>query len=213
MPFFINRPIMPLSAGITFATFDPARKNTTAILSGGNLTYAATNGNAYSTAAVTVGKSSGKYYAELLCNASNVSQDSAIGIATGAFDFAAATNLPGPDANGFSALRDGSIWGGSGVGGAWDGFGANILDAAIDFGAKLFWWRVNNGLWNSQLNGGSGGDPASGTFGYDFTSIGSAPFYFVVSGYGFSSPPTGFTANFGASAFTRTPPSGFVGLS
>lgn len=77
---------------------------------------------------------------------------------------------------------------------------------AVDFANKKLWYRVGNGNWN-----GSGTDnPATNTGGISFSSlIGTGDVYPVVNVY---TPNGQSTANFGATSFTHTPPSGFTGF-
>ena len=77
----------------------------------------------------------------------------------------------------------------------------NTLGFAIDLTDNKIWVRVNNGNWN---NDGSA-NPETGTNGAIFTSLGTT----FVACDTIGSTGVGYTANFGATAFTYTVPSGF----
>jgi hypothetical protein len=78
----------------------------------------------------------------------------------------------------------------------------NIIGIAVDFDAKLIWLRVAPaGTWN-----GSGtADPATGTGGLSLSSL-TQPFFPLFAGVLVNEA---CTANFGASAFSGSVPSGF----
>ena len=74
---------------------------------------------------------------------------------------------------------------------------------AVDFDAKLFWARSDNGQWN-----GSGtANPATGTGGISFATLNPGPYYPSFDG---DQPGQKVTANFGQSAFNFLVPAGFT---
>src|SRR6185503_19314257 len=84
----------------------------------------------------------------------------------------------------------------------------DVLCFAVDYDAKKMWFRKNNGLWNNA----GGQDPATGTGGIDISAITGTVFpayTFVDNG----APAGQFTANFGATTFAQTIPSGFSSFS
>lgn len=74
---------------------------------------------------------------------------------------------------------------------------------AVNFDAKLFWARSDNGQWN----GSPTADPASGTGGISFATLNPGPYYPSFDG---DQPGQQVTANFGQNAFNYAVPSGFV---
>ena len=85
-------------------------------------------------------------------------------------------------------------------------FGANdVVQVAVDLDARLFWVRKNGtGDWNTTANA----NPATGAGGISLATLGAwiAPYVWVSAANNQSA-----TANFGASAFAYTPPTGFSG--
>lgn len=79
-----------------------------------------------------------------------------------------------------------------------------VYDTAVDFANARIWFRKNGGNWN---NSGTA-DPATNTGGLDTSAI-TGTLYAAVTVF---SNGDQFTANFGASAWTYAPPSGFDGL-
>ena len=87
----------------------------------------------------------------------------------------------------------------------------DVICIALDFDLHKIWFRVNDpaGSWNNEFGTH---DPAAGTGGFSLDDLGSGP---IFPGYNlFHSSGAGgqITANFGASAFAFTPPSGFTGF-
>jgi hypothetical protein len=78
----------------------------------------------------------------------------------------------------------------------------DIVCVAVDTANKRIWFRRNAGNWN---NSGTA-NPATNTGGFDITYLGS-PIFALATTQGFTTPS--ITANFGASAFSFTIPSGF----
>jgi hypothetical protein len=180
------------SPGAT-TTWNPADKDAGITLSGGDLTYTGSGG-----ARSTNPLSTGKAYWEVLVNqASSEGSVWNLGFIDGATSFATARG------NGFIQcvfLPNGNASNGAATFSS--GFSnGDILCIANDFGAKKMWWRKNGGDWNgSALN-----DPATAVG--PNTYVASGPYYAV----GLSSnASTSYTANFGATAFTHTMPSGFT---
>ena len=86
----------------------------------------------------------------------------------------------------------------------------DTIGQAVDFSNKKIWWQKNGGNWNNDVIGNQ--NPATNTGGVSLSSV-------IISGYTYapcvglnSTAATGLgsiTCNFGATAFTYTPPSGF----
>lgn len=177
-------------------------------LSGGNLTYTK-SGNGDRALRSLHSIVSGDYYAEILLNGS----DDTFGVLNGTPTLPATTDFfPGTDNNGICAVSDGRViknlvnlvgTGGLGT----QGVGQRICIAVRwKTGTALFWARIQNGLWN---NNGSA-DPATGTGGFDISSLGTpgtTPIFlstttFVSGG--------GTTLKSATSEWAFSPPSGFL---
>lgn len=79
----------------------------------------------------------------------------------------------------------------------------DVFCFALDITARLAWVRRNNGNWNAS----GAADPATGVGGVAMTpALSFAP---VVRFIGIATSTDAMTANFGASAYAFTPPSGF----
>lgn len=179
----------------SYATLNPSDKSAAVTLSNGNLTMAT------STADVgvrsTSGKSSGKIYIEVTQGTTAVT----------VMQWGVATIGDTLDGAGFTANSWGyiqstgnKIHSGSGAayGSSW--VQANVLMLALDMDNGKIWWG-KSGTWASS------GDPAAGT---NAAYTGLTGTLYLMLGTN-NSGSTSMTVNFGASAFTYTPPSGFSG--
>src|SRR5262249_50630625 len=187
----------------TATTWNPADKGANITLSNGNLTIA----NSSTVAAVrgTTSKTTGKVYYEMVWTGSNFNllSSSGCGVSLSTASLISAN----PAGVAYLRLSNGEIMNngtasGTILGGLSTG---QTICMAFDIGARRIWFRVNNGLWN---NSGSA-DPASNVGGIDV----SATFTAGASLYPHSSASSGVTAataDFGATAFAFTIPSGFV---
>ena len=181
---------------ITPTTLDPANKSTDITLSNGDLT--ATLGPVgYASARSVLGVSSGKYYWEITLDDEGPSTnlemigvgDTAIGLdwALGFYSTGYAYREDGSKGNNNSYVAFGT------------GFNAgDVISVALDMDNGKIWWALN-GVWQASGDPGAGTNEAySGITGtnyawitlYDNTAV--------------------MTANFGASAFSYTVPSGFT---
>lgn len=77
----------------------------------------------------------------------------------------------------------------------------DVCCIAVDLGSKLIWFRKNGGNWN----GSSSHNPATGSGGISFTTV-TGPFYAFG---GLAGGSSSMTANFGATAFAQSVPTGF----
>lgn len=85
------------------------------------------------------------------------------------------------------------------------GVSLNVTSWAVDAGANLIWYSPNCGTtWNA----GIGADPATGTGGDSIATM-TKPWFAVSFG---NTATASNTFNFGATAYTCTPPSGFGNL-
>jgi hypothetical protein len=194
----------------TPTTLDPATVLTTT-LSGGNLvaTSTGTTTRHGAHALASAGKTSGKYYFEMLptaygetgCNAKTV------GVGT------TASTYTGMGTNGvvgvvfFVGCTTNNIYANSvnqvlsvipsPVAGSWIGI-------AADLDSRKIWFRVNGGDWNGIV----GNNPATGIGGVVIPAGTMIPF--VTFGGTGGIAGTVFVLNFGGSAFSGTVPSGFT---
>ena len=178
--------------GTPAPTWDPANKDSSITLSNGNLTctYSGYDCGAFATA----GASSGKYYWEVSCTATG---GPGIGIANSSSP-TSQSNL-GQNGNNWAVLlADGrkSHTGWTAYTSAWGA--GDVMMITLDMDNGKIWWG-KNGTWAAS------GDPAAGT-NAAFSGITGTIYPFTLS-----EPPKVTTANFGASAFTYTPPTGFSG--
>lgn len=196
--FYTRRPV-----SVAAVTWDPTAKNTNAVLSNGNLT--ATSGIALHQGGrtATVIGSGVKRYWEITVTDSGApsSNDSGVGICNASMGFADGAFI-GSTTNGVSWYCGGDVYFNSAVALSIGSWAATVtLCLAVDGGNKI-WWRNGAGNWNN-----SGADnPATNTGGYDVSAMGGVYPTFCVRNSG------AMTANFGATAFSQTPPSGFAGF-
>lgn len=183
------------------ATLNPAdKKNGLLTLSNGNLTATSTDSGGNNWVRSTTSQT-GKRYVEFKVDTYAASH------AFGISDLSAITYV-GADAHSFGLYGNGfggingtfPDWGG-GAGTPYNTFTTgDTVCMAVDLTAKKVWWKINAGGWN-----GGFGDPVAGTGGNDISAYTGTPHYIIVSGgLNFVS-----TVNFGATAFTYTPPSGY----
>jgi len=184
--------------------FDPAMmtfvsSGISGVLSNGNLTFETTTGN-FSNVLAVQGSSTGKYYWEVTVGVlTGISQvgfgNAAINLTSGAY--------MGQGNNAVGWAQDTNVYSNGGSLTAIAPFvQSDILSVAIDFTAKLVWFRRNAGNWN---NNGSA-NPATGAGGISFASLGAGPYYAAVC---VQNNGDKMTANFGATAFAQSQPSGF----
>jgi hypothetical protein len=81
--------------------------------------------------------------------------------------------------------------------------GGDVICVAVDMVNQRIWIRRNGGNWNSD----AAANPATNVGGFDISALGTVPLYPVVM-FGGSSAGTA-VANFGATTFAQTMPSGF----
>jgi hypothetical protein len=184
------------------ASFDPSNKGTDVTLSSGNLSATNTSAsNVYETARSTTSHSSGKFYIEFTINVRAANNAVLLGFAnasSGLNNYISNDNNGVGSYNSIIALNNGSIGGTAGF------VQGDIVDMAVDIGASLVWYRTNSGSWNS----GAGADPATGIGGANFVAMAAGPYFAAVSMNG-SGNNNQVTANFGGTAYSFTPPSGF----
>src|SRR5436190_3332458 len=149
------------------------------------------------------GYSSGKFYWEYTTTSWGINDNLGVGTSSALFSTASLVGNA-------ITIKSGNIYVNSNTVQGTLGARANgdIIGVAVDLTARLIWFRVAPaGNWN-----GSGtANPATGIGGFSISALTGALFPFYVNGTGSGAV---VTANFGASAFTGSVPSGFTsGLS
>lgn len=192
------------AAGAAAVTLDPANTAAGVTLSGGNLILTWTSANGASRS--TTSHSTGKYYFEVTFGASMNAGFSEVGICNASASMSG--GQLGSQANAASCgFGDSLIYrNGSGIGVSGTVIAAgNVVRIAVDVGAKLMWFAVNSGGWSGS--GGAGtGDPATATGGGDISGV-VGDLYVAVRVE--TNSNSVLTCNFGATAYSFTPPTGF----
>lgn len=184
---------------VTYATLDPTANANSPTYSNGNLRIAATSASGHATRS-TVSKSSGTGYFEVTVVANGNAGYTCVGVCTSAQSLATPPTSLGAVPSGMWLWRNDSNRVSNGSSAA---FGSNwatndIIMVAFNMATSSIWWG-RNGSWVS-------GDPAAGT-GAIYTNLSGSIGACIVF-MGNSGNPI-VQANFGASAFSYTPPSGF----
>jgi hypothetical protein len=190
-----------ISGTATYSAWDTGlSKSANVALSGSNLIATATAGSDKGASAANC-RLTGKYYFELTFNSIG-GGDSGGGIRTAGTTYSdLGTNVT----NGALAFRSGNAYvdtvGKNNIG-SFSGGGTMCI--AVDLDNKMIWFRKDGGSWNA----GGGADPATNNGGYDISSF--APGAGVYPCCIVSNNGDACTANFGASAFNQSVPSGFT---
>jgi hypothetical protein len=168
-------------------------------LSGGGLTVASTGAGGADIA--TFNATTGKFYYEWSCTGMD-DNNSGVGVA----DITLVKDFAGGKGNTASGvlLSTGEIYAnGTGIVGGLNPYIGHVICIAVDVGAQIFWARIDGGNWNASGTA----NPATGAGGISFSYMNAsnpvAP-AFVASDAAFSG-----TANFGATSYAQTPPTGF----
>lgn len=177
------------SAGVTYATYNSSYKGTNVTLSGSNLVMSVTPTNGVACATIgssTTGKSTGKWYWEIY----NTTRggNSSMGV-TNSLTLNLNTFM-GADTHGWAYYSNGGGSGGYWAAGSltfgWADYGlGDVIGVALDAGGNQVSFYKNNTLIGTLSISGGNYFPANSC------NVGT------------------FTANYGASAFVYTPPSGY----
>lgn len=199
-PFGSKRASSGGGGAITYATWNPADKGTDITLSGGNLVATNTTDNA-ATVRATVGKSSGKWYWEITTTG-HANQGWLFGIADATTSISGGITLGG-------FAKSASIQSGTSLIRATGGPTADTL-TVVDSANGMIWGlaldmdngRVyirRNGVWQNS------GGPAAGTgfFAHDLSGT-----FYPAQGLFWNNMVA--TANFGATTFAHSVPTGFT---
>lgn len=196
-------PIVLASTGSATTTFDSGNKSANITLSGGNLVAACnstnTNGNVVRSVA---SHSSGKYYAEFTLGTVVTVGGMGFGLIN-ASQSVTAQYLGDTGNNSIGAYGQGTVFrNNSNVGTFSAGcISGDVICMAVDLTNQSIWWRKNGGNWNNS----GVADPATNTGGLSITLL-AAPLFAAVD---LETNTESGTANFGATAYAQTAPSGF----
>jgi hypothetical protein len=194
-------------AGTTYVTFDAATL-TAVTLSSGDLV--ATNTGTTSVdqgarCANAAGKTSGKYYFEVINTTALAGANCGFGIGTTASTY---TNMGNSATTGDIMFRsNGNIWRNGSTSGITVGARTqgDVMGVAADLDNRTIWFRgTSAGNWNNNV----ANNPATNTGGVLIPAGTMVPF--VVFGGTSGLANNKFTANFGASAFSGAVPAGFT---
>jgi hypothetical protein len=184
------------SAGVTF---NPAFKNTNLTLSNGNLTAANNATGGFFSVGSTVSESSGLFYCEFTIGPSPT--NSVVGIVNSSFAVSTAIFV-GDDPNGIGFVSSGAVKINASTVSTIQTFtNGNVVSMAVDFTHQMIWFRTNAGNWN---NSGTA-NPATNSGGISFSSVTGPNFPAVTP----SAANQTITANFGATSYAESVPSGF----
>ncbi len=191
-------------------TWDPANTNVNADLSGGNLTATADPGIAGSAAAIYGTNSFSslvKPYWEILCNYGGGTGFDGVGISNGVPGHASG-NLPHDGNNGMVYFGNGLVYvNGTNIASFAGVSSGQFIGIAVD-GPNDKIWFYDGTHWNNDVL--SNQNPASnvGGLGLAANSMNAGPYFPSADFY--QTPFQAMTANFGATTFNYTIPSGFV---
>lgn len=189
------------------ALWNPSDKAANVTLSAGNLTATMSSSSAGGVRCDT-SRSTSKYYFELTVLAtSNWGSNTSCGLCNSSYSLT--SSFLGTDATHHSIgyYESGHlIYGNATLLTGNTLIAGSIVCFAVDFGAGKLWVRVNNNGWYNQVIGSQ--DPANGIGGVDISAMISAGAIFpiflgVLTG-------DGVTADFGATGFAETVPSGYT---
>ena len=193
----------PAVAAAWDAAWDAATKGANITLSNSDLTAQssdiANDGTADGNVRCTLGKSSGKWYAEITVDAVSTAGGNGapfVGVADSVFT--TSTSTIGSSADSSQGRFANSLGGSGNVGGFTVG---DVICVAYDADSRKVWLRKNSGAW------AGGGNPAAGTTPHKTLSGTGALYVFAQQSYA-----SRVTVNFGGAAFAYTPPVGFVGI-
>jgi hypothetical protein len=191
-------------------TWNPS--DTTATLSNGNLTATTSGGGTQLGCRTIFSASAGKFYFEFWgANLTSGGGYTSIGLSSAGVSFA---NIQNHGAGVFGWYATGGVYQLGTLQSTIDTFGssnsasASACQVALDFTNRLAWFRNQSHGSNTNWNANAANNPATGTGGISFSSLGSPPWF----AYCAPTPNNGtisFTVNFGASAFQYAAPSGF----
>lgn len=203
-------PVVVAAPPPTSTTWNPAAAGTGTLLafSNGNLTATLPSNppSVYQSMKVVAGHSSGLYYAEFTGISVLEAGAGIIGLADSATLPEAVFSTVGT----LGHFNTGNQWKSNGsfyasAGAIWAS--GDRIGFAVNLTAKLMWLRVNGGDWEGDVIANQ--NPAGNIGGIDLTSYmagATGPFYLAFT---LLRDGDTVTANFGATAFVDTPPTGY----
>lgn len=183
--------LQTLIAGGQRTTWNPSDKAASISLSNGNLTATKASGATDALVRATVGKTSGKWHFEITVGTTGNTDRPGVGIANSTQSL---TAYLGSSANSICLFASGDVYGSASIisAGATAPWGAgDVVAVEVDVGAQLIYFQVSGGLRTSGIS-------------FSFISGILFPALDLFDTGDVS------TANFGGSAFTITPTSGYV---
>jgi hypothetical protein len=192
----------PTAAAGATTTWNPADKNANLTLSGGDLIFTQGAFNDYASLRSVASASSGKKYWELTATTIGGAALTVEGFGNSTMALntylGANTNSMGWVGDGRVLLNDVTVttiqtWA-----------QGDTLCFALDLDNSKVWFRTNGGNWNNDVIGNQ--NPATNTGGASLSGIASGPYFVMAQGH---ATGDSMTANFGATAYAQTAPSGF----
>jgi hypothetical protein len=200
---------MAITLATQVTTWNSSDKSINIVLSGGNLIVTSTAANSTDQAVRSINpQSSGKWYFETTWSNGGSGADTGVGIATASavltsvgnnvslavMTFCVTGNIYNNASN--TAISLGPFSAGS------------VICMAVDMDNKRMWFRKDAGNWN---NSGTA-NPATNTGGFNISTLftSGVPAYAIYSVNATAANAGTVTANFGASAFAQSIPSGFT---
>ncbi len=191
---------------MTILTFDPTTVSANITLSGGNLT-ATQSGSGQSAAFSNYAMVSGLYYFEFTINSAP-----SINTMCGVSQITTTTvELAGSGGNYFAVYKysNGDCFVGSTGSPIFTSIGAFtsgiVVGVALDLTDNRAWLKVGTGFWN----GNSSATPTSATTGYDISGMVGTNGLCAIASFNSTSGDS-ITANFGATSYTYSMPTGYV---
>lgn len=200
-PFFVLATGAASASGgsVSYTTWNPADSDNSYSFTNGDLTSEKTaHANTWDSFRGAHGKSSGKWYFEITIDVTGSPNQIMLGVGTSS---ATLTNYLGSDANGYGYYGpDGDKYNNASAAAYGAAFttASDIISVALDMDNGKIWWG-KNGTWQNS------GDPGAGT-GEAFSGL-SGTFFPMGSIRNLNNK---ITANFGATAFSHTVPTGFT---
>jgi hypothetical protein len=192
--------IAPVSPETT--TWNPSDKSSAVTLSNGNLTASNPATSSFNSVRATASHTAGQYYFEATLTQVASNQSIYIGVANSS---ASLTTYFGKDTNSIiCANYDGKCYFNSSNVGNWGSFtSGSTAGIAVDISNReIYFYNPANGYWNNS----STANPATGVGGISLYTISGALFPGVSINY---YAANSVLVNFGATAFTYSPPAGF----
>jgi hypothetical protein len=197
-----GRGALDAAAAVGGTAFDPSNTAVAVSLSNGNLTATGSGGSVQPGTSRTVQShvTTGKYYAEFTCDSVSGGKVG-IGVVNSSQIIGGSGNGIGSSGNSIGYYSDANVYRNAyTVGATYSTFTTgDVISVALDVSVPGIWWRKNAGIWLG------GGDPATGT-GAVTTGVPTGALFFAVECERLGDT---VTANFGATAFAQTAPSGF----